>query len=195
MTTGTDNDTAVPARLRAAAIGAVLGTAMTRGTGIDPGAMEALAEALLHDRGLAELVTDAVIDVIDSDARANMLDHYVRQYAITSMDYRNGVTMDLKPAREMVAHWVAAAVAYLEGAPNYVTVDQDTEDPGITMGVGLAGAGERYSFTLQRVAPGKLTPHEARQRAENRLATVRTMALEHPRSGFARQLLAFLDAA
>jgi hypothetical protein len=32
--------------------------------------------------------------------------------------------------------------------------------------VKLAGEMERYVFILQRVGPGKLTPHEARKKAE-----------------------------
>jgi hypothetical protein len=67
--------------------------------------------------------------------------------------------MEIEPAREMVAQWVGAARAMLGDAPNY------SETP-IEMEVKVAESPERFAFVLQRV--GKLTPHQARQQAEQR---------------------------
>jgi hypothetical protein len=69
------------------------------------------------------------------------------------------MTMEVEPAREMVAYWVGAARAMLGDAPNY------SETP-IEMEVKVGESPERFAFVLQRVAPEALTPHQARQRAE-----------------------------
>jgi hypothetical protein len=67
------------------------------------------------------------------------------------------MSMELEPAREMVAHWVGAARGMLGDAENY------SETP-VEMVVKVAESPETFAFTLQRV--GKVTPHQARQRAE-----------------------------
>jgi hypothetical protein len=75
----------------------------------------------------------------------------------------------VEPARELVAHWVAAARAMLGDAPNYseTEIDFGREDPpGYEMEIKLAGELDRYVFRVQR--RGKLTPHQARKLAEER---------------------------
>ncbi|MFD8577182.1 hypothetical protein ACFV1H_17855 [Streptomyces virginiae] len=90
-------------------------------------------------------------------ARERWIQKQLDETGLKSMDFRNGATMDLEPARDMVAQWVGAARTMLGDAPNY------SETP-IEMIVKVAEAPERFAFILQRV--GKLTPHEARQQAE-----------------------------
>jgi hypothetical protein len=75
--------------------------------------------------------------------------------------------MDLVPSETLVANWVAAAKAWLDEhpAPNYTETPLEF-GPRAEMEVKLAGELERYVFILQRVGPGRLTPHEARKKAE-----------------------------
>lgn len=116
-----------------------------------------LAERLIAERD--QLMREGV------DAMAERLVGDVR---IRSMEIRDGRSnLDLEPSRELVAIWVGAARTMLGDAPNYTEtrVDVPTDaDPKAVMEVKLAGEFQRYAFTLQRV--GKLTPHEARVRAE-----------------------------
>jgi hypothetical protein len=98
----------------------------------------------------------------EEEARERWIHKQLDETGLRAADFRTGMTMELEPAREMVAHWVGAARAMLGDAPNY------TETP-IEMEVKVAESPERYAFVLQRVAPGALTPHQARQRAEARI--------------------------
>lgn len=97
----------------------------------------------------------------DDEARERWIQKQLDETGMKAMDFRNGMTMDIEPAREMVAHWVGAARAMLGDAPNY------TETP-IEMQVKVGESPERFAFVLQRVAPKALTPHQARQQAEER---------------------------
>ncbi len=106
---------------------------------------------------------NAVKTVLAQDAAQKWVQKQIEQTGIRAMEFRNGATMELEPAREMVAHWVGAARAMLGDAPNY------SETP-VEMVVKVAEDPERFAFTLQRV--GKLTPHQARQKAEARVAAV-----------------------
>lgn len=110
-----------------------------------------------------EGLRNAVQAVLAQSAAQTWVQNQLEQTGIRAMDFRNGATMDLEPAREMVAHWVGAARAMLGDAPNY------SETP-VEMVVKVGEDPERFAFTLQRV--GKLTPHQARQKAEARLASV-----------------------
>lgn len=103
----------------------------------------------------------AELDGRDEEARERWIQKQLDETGLKAMDFRNGMTMEVEPAREMVAHWVGAARAMLGDAPNY------TETP-IEMHVKVGESPERFAFVLQRVAPGALTPHQARQRAEER---------------------------
>lgn len=118
----------------------------------------------------------AELDGRDEEARERWIQKQLDETGLKSMDFRNGMTMDIEPARDMVAQWVGAARAMLGDAPNY------SETP-IEMVVKVAEDPERFAFTLQRV--GKLTPHQARQQAEERaeraeaaIARVRAAHLE-----------------
>ncbi|RSS37457.1 hypothetical protein [Streptomyces sp. WAC08241] len=93
----------------------------------------------------------------DEEARERWIQNQLDQTGLMAVDFRNGMTMEIEPARELVAHWIGAARAILGDAPNY------TETP-IEMEVKVAESPERFAFVLHRV--GKLTPHQARQQAE-----------------------------
>ncbi|MGW2582964.1 hypothetical protein ACWCYZ_16785 [Streptomyces virginiae] len=116
----------------------------------------------ITDNQLDELYAEreqllAELDGRSEEAHERWIQKQLDETGLKSMDFRNGATMDLEPARDMVAQWVGAARAMLGDAPNY------SETP-IEMIVKVAEAPERFAFILQRV--GKLTPHEARQQAE-----------------------------
>lgn len=105
----------------------------------------------------------AVRAVLGEAAAQQWIQKQLDETGLKAMDFRNGMAMEVQPARDMVAHWVGAARAMLGDAPNY------SETP-VTMEVKVAESPELYAFTLQRV--GKITPHQARQKAEARLAAV-----------------------
>lgn len=96
------------------------------------------------------------------------------QMKLKAMDFRDGVKMELEPAREMAASLVAAARTLLAGGENYsetVYIEpEDADRATYSMDVSIPELPERYTLTVQRVAPGKLTPHEARRRAEAAIA-------------------------
>jgi hypothetical protein len=126
-------------------------------------------------RHTADTITDDALDALydereqllnelggrDEEARERWIEQQLDETGLKAMDFRNGMAMELEPARELVAHWVGAARAMLGDAPNY------TETP-IEMEVKVGESPERFAFVLQRVAPDALTPHQARQRAEER---------------------------
>lgn len=117
-------------------------------------------EAALLRAGVAELEQlRAELGDRDEEARERWIQKQLDETGLKAMDFRNGMAMELEPARELVAHWVGAARAMLGDAPNY------SETP-IEMEVKVGESPERFAFVLQRV--GKLTPHQARQQAEQR---------------------------
>ncbi|WP_031030075.1 MULTISPECIES: hypothetical protein [unclassified Streptomyces] len=87
------------------------------------------------------------------------------------MDFRNGMHMEMEPARELLASWVAAARTMLGDAPNYT-------ETKVSMDVKVAESPEMYTLVVQRHAPGALTPHEARQKAEARVAELEAQLAE-----------------
>ena len=114
-------------------------------------------------------LTEAVMAEIEQEAIDRMAATFVDETRIKSMDFRNGASMDVQPAREIVAAWVAAARAMLGDAPNYSETEIDfgrADPPGYEMEVKLAGEVDRYVFRVQR--RGRLTPHQARKAAEDR---------------------------
>ncbi|MFH8813077.1 hypothetical protein ACH4GZ_38760 [Streptomyces hygroscopicus] len=106
---------------------------------------------------------NAVRAVLAEAAAKQWIEKQLAETGLRAMDFRHGMSMEIEPAREMVAHWVGAARAMLGDAPNY------SETP-VEMQVKVGESPERYAFVLQRV--GKLTPHQARERAEQRLDRV-----------------------
>lgn len=132
----------------------------------------------------------AELDGRDDEARERWITKQLDQTAIRSMEFRNGAHMDLEPARELVAHWVAAARAMLGDAPNY-------SETKLEFDVKVAESPEMYTLVVQRHAPGALTPHEARQRAEAEAEKLRDELAElkmTPRERANRHVRALLDA-
>ncbi|MFI1161415.1 hypothetical protein [Streptomyces sioyaensis] len=152
-----------------------------------------------RNRSLA--IADTVLAVLDDEAAERWIQQQLDQTGIRSMDFRNGMEMELEPARELLGHWVAAARAMLGDAPNYtetpVAIDNSET---LSMDVKVAESPEMYTLTIQRHAPGTLTPHQARMKAEGELerlrATIaRVEAYAHEmRHKDAMGLLAALDA-
>lgn len=105
------------------------------------------------------------------EARERWIARELEKTGLRSVNFRNGMSMEIEPAREMVAAWVGAARAMLGDAENY------SETP-IEMVVKVAEDPERYAFVLQRV--GRLTPHEARQQAEAEVKRLRAELAARP---------------
>ncbi|MFF4479488.1 hypothetical protein ACFY1A_21055 [Streptomyces sp. NPDC001520] len=101
----------------------------------------------------------------DDEARERWIQKQLDETGIRAMDFRNGIAMDIEPARELCAHFVGAARAMLGDAPNY-------SETKLEFDVKVAESPELYTLVVQRHGPGVLTPHEARQRAEGALAEV-----------------------
>jgi len=86
------------------------------------------------------------------------------QLGLKYADFRAGTwEMELSMAREMGAAYTAMAKTLLGDAPNYT-------ESKICFDTKIAESPEMYTLVVQRHAPGALTPHEARQRAEARVA-------------------------
>ena len=116
----------------------------------------------------------AVRAVLTESAGQQWIAKQLEQTGLRSMDFRNGMQMELEPARELLAHQVAAARAMLGDAPNYTETKVEWD-------VKVAESPEMYTLVVQRHAPGALTPHEARQQAEAQyadLAEISRSALE-----------------
>lgn len=107
----------------------------------------------------------AVRAVLSESSGQQWIAKQLEQTGIRSMDFRNGMHMELEPARELLAHQVAAARAMLGDAPNYTETKLEWD-------VKVAESPEMYTIVIQRHALGALTPHEARQKAEARVAAV-----------------------
>jgi hypothetical protein len=113
-----------------------------------------------------------VVQAVLHEASAQLwIEKQLSETGLKSMEFRNGMTMELEPAQEMVAQWCGAARAMLGDAPNYsetpVSFPGERERSNkLEMEVKVAESPERFVFILQRVGPGKLTPHEARVKAD-----------------------------
>ncbi|MFI8988633.1 hypothetical protein ACIG63_27095 [Streptomyces antimycoticus] len=101
----------------------------------------------------------------DDEARERWIQKQLDETGIRSLDFRNGIAMDIQPARELCAHFVGAARAMLGDGPNY-------SETKLEFDVKVAESPELYTFVVQRHGPGVLTPHEARQKAEAARAEV-----------------------
>lgn len=113
----------------------------------------------------APLFRGMVEELLAEHAAQQWVASEIEKIGIRSIDFRNGMEMDLEPAREMLAHMVAAARTLLGEAPNY-------SETKVSMDLKVAEQPELYTFVVQRHAPDALTPHEARQQAETALAEV-----------------------
>jgi hypothetical protein len=156
----------------------------------DPADEEALAE-------LAEFLVDALVDT-SGDAAVLMsigdnpaselrpvvqallaerhsqilLRRFEEETSIRAMEYRNGASMELDAAREMTAIWVGCARGMLGGSTNY-------SETAFEFTVKAAEDRDKYTLTVQRHAPDALTPHQARQKAEEQLTAVRQAVAEY----------------
>lgn len=118
----------------------------------------------------------AVRAVLSESAAQQWIGKQLEQTGIRAMDFRNGMHMDLEPARELLAHQVAAARAMLGDAPNYTETKLEFD-------VKVAESPEMYTIVIQRHAPGALTPHEARQKAEARVAELERQLAQRATDG------------
>lgn len=125
-------------------------------------------------------------------ASQRWISEQMAQTKLKTMDFRNGITMELEPAQDLLAGFVAAARTFLKSAENYseMTFADAREDPNklsYSMGISIPELPERYTLTVQRVAPGKLTPHEARAKAEAErdklLEIINEFCIEYNNSG------------
>lgn len=97
---------------------------------------------------------------LEAEGVDKMADRLLDDTRMHALQIREGkAELAIEPARELAAIWVGCARTMLAGAENY-------SETKVAYEVGLAGEPERYALIVQRV--GKLTPHEARQRAEQR---------------------------
>lgn len=110
-----------------------------------PDATALLGHSFTLDMLAEELAAESV------ERRAEELAEATR---LRSMNFRDGkLELELESAHEITTALVASARTILADAENYTELTFE-----------VAADGERYVLTLQR--PGKLTPHEARVKAE-----------------------------
>jgi hypothetical protein len=121
----------------------------------------------------SERLADAVLAEIDDEAIDRMAKHYVDETHIKALEIRDGANLELEPAQDMVALWVAAARTMLGDAENYSETPVGL--PSVSMDVKLAGEYESFTLTVQRA--GKLTPHQARVKVEQERDDARQIAL------------------
>lgn len=124
-----------------------------------------VATALDH-----ETAQTIVMQVLGNTAGQRWMEEQINQTGIRAMEYRNGASMELEPAREMVAMWVGACRGLIGNATNYsetpLTILAKPGDK-FSMDVKLAEASaERYTITVQRDRLDAITPHQARERVE-----------------------------
>lgn len=127
------------------------------------GEVESLKVELAKLRAAYEEAADER-DRLHNEGVDAMAERLLQETNMRSMDFRNGMSMEIEPARALAANFVGAARAMLGDAPNY------SETP-VEFEFGLAGQPERFVFIAQRV--GKLTPHQARQQAERERDEIR----------------------
>jgi hypothetical protein len=121
----------------------------------------------------SERLADAVLAEIDDEAIDRMAKHYINETHIKALEIRDGANLELKPAQDMVALWVAAARTMLGDAENYSETPVGLPS-SVSMDVKLAGEYEMFTLTVQRA--GKLTPHQARIKAERERDDARALA-------------------
>lgn len=91
------------------------------------------------------------------------------------LSYAAGQPLDVTVG---VPHWLTKAIAEslaitLGDAPNYVEMDA-VKPATATMTPGVAGDGNRFSITVQRLSHGAKTPHTLRKEAEAKVLDLET---------------------
>lgn len=120
------------------------------------GEMTVLAIKLERERDEARAEANRLIDLGMDRVASELID----KTALKSMEYREGrLSMEMEPALEIAAAFAACARTMLGDAPNYTETKLEFQ-------VSEAGQAEVYTFVVQRNAPGAMTPHEARRKAE-----------------------------
>lgn len=136
--------------------------------------------AHFHRKAAAKFTADeaqAIVGELLQDAAAQRwVAQQMEETSLKSMDFRNGASMSLQPAREMAAMWVGACRGLLQDAPNY-------SETKLEMDVKVAESPETYTVVIQRHDPGKLTPHEARVRAEEEKRQILRLLVEFWHAG------------
>jgi len=133
----------------------------------------------VHDFDVAdvlELLDD--VDRLRGAAYAEAVEKCAAEMAerarIQSMEIRNGTfSLSLEDVQEMTAAYVATARTMLGDAENYSETRVDFPAGKVELELKLAGELDRYVFTVQRA--GKLTPHEARVKAEGEQDAMRDL--------------------
>jgi hypothetical protein len=110
-------------------------------------------------------------DFLTEAAAQEWLASQMEKTRLRSLEYANGAAMELRPAEETAAMWVGICRGLLQNAPNY-SETQVGLDGKIVMETRLSGSSEIFTVTVQRHGPEKLTPHEARVKAENAIFAV-----------------------
>ena len=106
----------------------------------------------------------AITAALEVSAAEQWATQQADQMGLKYADFRAGKwEMELSMAREMGAAYTAMAKTLLGDAPNYT-------ETKICFDTKIAESPEMYTLVVQRHAPGVLTPHEARQKAEARVA-------------------------
>ncbi len=106
------------------------------------------------------------LDDLGDQAVERATDKLIEDMRLRSMEIRGGsFSMDITEAREMAALYVGMARAMLGDAENYTETRIDFPRAKVEFKVKVAEEFESYVLTVQRA--WKLTPHEARKRAES----------------------------
>lgn len=116
-------------------------------------------------RGDVDTLTDAVLSALGDEAVEHATDQLVADMRLRSMEIRGGTfDMDITEAREMAALYVGMARTMLGDAENYSETPIAFPKEHVDLTVKVAESPEEYVLIVQRA--GKLTPHQARKRAE-----------------------------
>jgi hypothetical protein len=121
-----------------------------------------------EDVDLAEM--QEIAESFLSDAVAQVwVNRQLGETSVKMLDFRNGLAMDLEPAQELVALFVGMCRGLLGNAPNYSETVMDhlpRVGDQIEQTVKVAESPDRYVITVKRDAPGAMSPHQAREKAE-----------------------------
>jgi hypothetical protein len=106
----------------------------------------------------------AITAALEVNAAEQWAQQQADQLGLKYADFRAGKwEMEMSMAREMGAAYTAMAKTLLGDAPNYT-------ETKVCFDTKIAESPEMYTLVVQRHAPGALTPHEARQKADARVA-------------------------